>query len=133
MEVKLPFETKGSGADYSAPSEVKKSFLSPDELEKYRNMPGPGGKPSPIFSMAEKRFIFACPNLNRKWQEYAVEKVKLLWADDLPVDDIAEIMKRETIEVIVLIYHLAEQDQILSREGGLLGRDHGKRELRLAG
>jgi len=59
--------------------------------------------------------------LDFSWYPGEVEQVAHLWRKGLPVADIAEKMKRDIDEVVILIMDLARRDVIEPRKNGVAG------------
>jgi hypothetical protein len=68
-----------------------------------------------------EELYIALSELDFSWYPGEVEQVAQLWRKGLPVADIAEKMKRDIDEVVILIMDLARRDVIGRRKNGALG------------
>ena len=73
----------------------------------------------------EKLYI-ALSELDFSWYPNEVEQVAQMWRDGIHIADIAEKMKRDIDEVVILIMDLARRDVIEPRKNGAAGSDGGR-------
>ncbi len=69
----------------------------------------------------QEELYIALSELDFSWYPGEVEQVAQLWRKGLPVADIAEKMKRDIDEVVILIMDLARRDVIEPRKNGAMG------------
>ena len=63
----------------------------------------------------------ALEDYDLSFYQHEVEQAKTLWRSGLPIQEIADRMEREQIEVFVLLYEFAEEGKIRPRAGGIYG------------
>ncbi|MEH7342728.1 hypothetical protein V7122_02390 [Bacillus sp. JJ1532] len=69
---------------------------------------------------SRKNRIIVCENLNYFWDEEELFDISSMWHEGNTVEEIAEYFKRDPDEVLIALIHLAREDKITRREGGLL-------------
>jgi hypothetical protein len=68
-----------------------------------------------------EELYIALSELDFSWYPGEVEQVAQMWRDGIHIADIAEKMKRDTDEVVILIMDLARRGVIEPRKNGALG------------
>lgn len=68
-----------------------------------------------------EELYIALSELDFSWYPGEVEQVAQLWREGLHIADIAEKMKRDIDEVVILIMDLARRKMIGPRKNGALG------------
>lgn len=117
----FPYEQNDVGDGYAAPSECITRKWTPEEQAKYGNIKPTKKEKTPINRVRKLSMYYACKGISNRWQFHNVEKVMRLWKAGADIREIAEKQGRAPIEVIVLLYDLAENGKIEPRHGGLIG------------
>ncbi len=66
--------------------------------------------------------IIVLEDLNFFWNEEELEDLSFKWAEGISINEIGVYFDRDPDEVLVAIIHLAREDKITARKGGLEGR-----------
>lgn len=69
---------------------------------------------------ARKNRVIVCEELNFLWDEDELFDISCMWNDGLSVMYIADYFKKDTDEILIALIHLARNDKINRRKGGLL-------------
>jgi hypothetical protein len=68
-----------------------------------------------------KNRVIVLEDLNFIWDELELQEIAQLWQEGVPVKKIAEFFERDPDEVLLALIHLAREEKIESRSGGLKG------------
>ena len=65
--------------------------------------------------------VIALEDLDFSWYRCEVDIVKKMWKSGKHIAEIARAVKRDQDEVAILIMHLAKNNEIKKRKGGVFG------------
>lgn len=68
---------------------------------------------------ARKNRIIVCEDMNFIWDSPELKQVAKLWKQCKSVEEIGKYFKRDPDEVIFALIHLARQNKIERRKGGI--------------
>jgi ABC-type ATPase with predicted acetyltransferase domain len=69
---------------------------------------------------ARKNRVIVCEGLNFFWDEPELKQLAMMWKRCDGIEIIAKYFKRDPDEIIIALIHLARNDKINRRKGGLL-------------
>ncbi|MDF2790827.1 MAG: hypothetical protein K0S80_3928 [Neobacillus sp.] len=68
-----------------------------------------------------KMTVVILEDLNFFWAEEELTDLSFQWSDCKSIQEIADYFKRDPDEILVAIIHLAREDKITARKGGVIG------------
>jgi hypothetical protein len=77
------------------------------------------GKKQAVLRDPRKNRIIVLEDLNFMWDEEELFDIECLWNDGSSIMYISNYFDRDPDEVILAIMHLAKEDRIVRRKGGL--------------
>jgi hypothetical protein len=77
-----------------------------------------------------ERLIFACERFDLSFAKAEVSSIREMWTAGISLPDIAADMKRNQVEIAVLIMDLAENAIIGMREQGIFGGEESRADCK---
>lgn len=65
--------------------------------------------------------VIVLENLNFIFDESEIREIKKMWELDLSINYMSEYLERDSDEIVLAIMHLAREERITQRRGGLKG------------
>ena len=70
----------------------------------------------------QEKIYIACDDIDFAWSVTAVDSVASMWAEGLPIDEIAKQTDRDIDGVFILLFSLARKGRVQWRQGSVYGK-----------